>query len=179
MKYSEMTPAQKKAADKIRSAYPTDERVSAVNEKRMAAAGAIAILYVIVRIIYVGFRGELALPELVLLFLMVFVMWGIDLQNSVHELPKFFGKELDPAPSARAKRFLIYLASSAFLAGSWTAVDYFSGLIERENKLAGAAVDFGIGLVICLLLTAFCGERKVKGYNRYQQQLEAEENDLS
>ena len=179
MKYSEMTPMQQKTADKIRKACPTDERTSQVNEKRLAVAGVIAIFYVIVRIIYVGFHDELALPELVLLFLMVFAMWGVDLQNNVHELPRFFNRTLDPAPSARGKRFLIYLASSAFLAGTWTAADYLTGIVGWENKIIGFVIDFGIMLAVCFLLTAFSGERKVKAYNRYQAQLDAEENDLS
>lgn len=179
MKYSEMTPAQKKTADRIRKAYPTDERVSRVNEKRLAVAGVIAIFYVIVRIIYVGFHDGLAVPELVLLFLMVLAMWGVDLQNDVHELPRFFGKQLDPAPSARGKRFLIYLGASALLAGTWAAADYFTGLTGWDSRLAGTAIDFGITFAVCFLLTAFAGERKVRSYNRLMQQMQDEENDLS
>ena len=62
------TVKQQKLADKITQAYPVDERVSAVNDKGLAACGIIAIFYVIGRIIYVGIKGGLALPELVLLF---------------------------------------------------------------------------------------------------------------
>lgn len=66
--------------------------------------GMIAILYVIVRIIYVGFHGGLALPELVLLFLMGLAIRKVNRQHKVHKLPTVFGKVVDPSPKARGKR---------------------------------------------------------------------------
>ena len=78
---------RKKLAKKLRGAYETDERLDAVNTQGLAACGMIAILYVIVRIIYVGFHGGLALPELVLLFLMGLAIRKVNRQHKVHELP--------------------------------------------------------------------------------------------
>lgn len=180
MKYSEMTPSQQKTADKIRKAYPTDERISQVNEKRLAVAGVIAVFYVIVRIIYVGFKGGLAVPELVLLFLMVLAMWGVELQNNVHALPKHFGKELDPAPAARGRRIGFYALAAALLAGTWTAAAHFLNIAAwKAEGPAGFVCDLLISFAVIFLINLLLGEWKVRSYNRYQKQLEAEENDLT
>ncbi|MCR5306500.1 MAG: hypothetical protein K6E36_08390 [Oscillospiraceae bacterium] len=180
MKYSEMTPAQQKTADKLRKAASGDERVAQVSEKRLAIAGVIAVFYVVVRILYVGFRGELAVPELVLLFLMVLAMWGVDLQNGVHELPKHFGKELDPAPAARGRRIGFYALAAALLSASWTAADHFLNIFAWKAAGAyGFVTDALIGFAVFFLFNLLSGEWKVRRYNRYMQKLEAEENDLS
>lgn len=92
---------RKNLAKKLRGAYETDERLDAVNTQGLVACGMIAILYVIVRIIYVGVHGGLALPELVLLFLMGLAIWKVNRQHKVHKLPTVFGKVVDPSPKAR------------------------------------------------------------------------------
>ena len=165
--------------EKMTERYPVDERISQVSEKRLAVCGAIAMMYAAVRIIYVGFRGELAVPELVLLFLMVGAMALIDRKNDVYELPRFFGRPLDPKPSARGKRCGVYLLAAAGLAGSWAAADYFCNVFHWGTPETGILADFAVCTVIFFLIDFVWGEHKVKQYNKYQAKLEAEENDLS
>jgi len=178
MKYDEMNPAQKMTADRMKNAYPMDERTMQVNEKRLALCGVIAIFYVVVRVIYVGFHGELAVPELVLLFLMVAAMTLIDRKNDVHSLPQFMGRTLDPKPSARGKRIGQYLLGAMLLAASWTAMDYFGAFVGWNEPVKGALVDFGISTVIFFLFDLILGEYKVRKYNSYMAKMEAEENNL-
>ncbi|MBR5371613.1 MAG: hypothetical protein IK130_05295 [Oscillospiraceae bacterium] len=165
--------------EKLTQKYPVDERTAQVNEKRLAVCGVVAIFYVVVRIIYVGFHGELAVPEIVLLFLMLICMIGVDRQNEVHTLPQFMGKPLDPSPAARGKRIGIYLLTGLGLAGSWTAMDYFGSIVGWTDRTLGTIADFAIIGTVCFVLNFIVEERKVKSYNRYMAKLEAEENDLS
>ena len=68
---------RKNLAKKLRGAYETDERMDAVNTQGLAACGMIAILYVMVRIIYVGVHGGLALPDLLRLLLQLLSLFSI------------------------------------------------------------------------------------------------------
>ena len=165
--------------EKITKRYPVDERISQVNEKRLAVCGVIAIFYVIIRLIYVGFQGELALPELILLFLMAGAMAMVDRKNNIHELPRFLGRPLDPAPSARGKRIGMYLLAAAGLAASWAAMDYICGVVRWDAPIKGVLADTGICVVVFFLFNLIIGESKVRKYNCYMKQAEEEENDLS
>ena len=117
---------RKKPAKKLRGAYETDERMGAVNTQGLAACGMIAILYVIVRIIYVGFHGGLALPELVLLFLMGIAIRKVNRQHKVHKLPTVFGKVVDPSPKARGKLYTEWGGSGSDLV--------FDGPVRRYHR---------------------------------------------
>ena len=110
----------KTANEQMVDLYKTDERTAQVNEKGLAACGVAAIFYVTFRIIYVGFHGELAVPELVLLFIMAAMMSLVKKKNHLHELPVLFGKRLDPAPEAFPKRLLLYVLSALRLSVAWS-----------------------------------------------------------
>ena len=57
--------------EKYTQKYHADERESDVTKEGLAAAGGIAIVYCVARIIYLGLaKSKLAVAELVLLFLM-------------------------------------------------------------------------------------------------------------
>lgn len=179
MKYNEMTTAQKMTADRLTANYQLDERTMQVNEKRLAICGVIAIFYVAVRIVYVGFQGNLAVPELVLLFLMFAAGTLVDRRNEIHALPQFMGRTLDPKPAARPKRIGMYLLGALLLSASWTAMDYFGNLIGWSEPVQGVLADIAISTAVFFLIDLIFGEWKVSRYNRYLAKMEAEENDLS
>lgn len=179
MKYTELTGWKKHSAQKMTETYPTDERTQRINEKGLAACGAVAFLYIAGRIIYCGFKGDLAVPELVLLFVMVIVLAAVNRQNQLHELPLVLGKRLDPSPRAKGKRIGLYALNSLIYAASWTAADALIGITGWEPFALGLIADFTIGFATWFFVDFFFYERKIKRYNSYMAQLEAEENDLS
>lgn len=170
---------RKNLAKKLRGAYETDERLDAVNTQGLAACGMLAILYVIVRIIYVGVHGGLALPELVLLFLMGLAIWKVNRQHKVHKLPTVFGKVVDPSPKARGKRLGLYTLNGAALALTWSLMDLFGDITGQGMCVRQFAIAFMMTLVISFLMDLVISERKIQKYNAYIVRLEAEENDLS
>ena len=173
------TERQQKMADKITAAYPVDERVSAVNDKGLAACGVIAIFYSIGRIVYVGFKGSLALPELILLLVMVAAMTMVERQNHVYNCPKTIigGKPLDTGMTkkARKSRMLYYLGDSVVFAVIMSVITFFGD--KNSRNIVSMAVEFGVCLVICFLLDYFLEERKVRKYNEYMNSLCGEEDD--
>lgn len=141
--------------------------------------GMIAILYVIVRIIYVGFHGGLALPELVLLFLMGLAIRKVNRQHKVHKLPAVFGKVVDPSPKARGKRLGLYALNGAALALICSLMELFGDITGQGMCVRQFAIAFMMTLVISFLMDLVISERKIQKYNAYIARLEAEENDLS
>ena len=175
---SNFTPKQQKLADKITQAYPTDEREQAVNDKSLAACGVIAIFYVIVRIIYVGIKGGLALPELVLLFLMVFAMTVVKRKNNFYEPPKsmFLALSLDTSSTRKAKttRILNYLGDSVIFGVVMVAFEFF---LDHERDISNLVTGFIIAVVISFIIDIIYGEIKVKKYNAYMKTLDDEEDE--
>ena len=179
MKKSELTGWKKETAEKLTAAYPGDERTARANEKGLAACGAVAFLYIVARLIYVGFHGELALPELVLLFIMFLVLGLVNRQNSVYELPRVLGKQLDPAPAAKGKRFMFYALNALLYSGSFAVADLIVDINHLKPMAFQIATDFAIGFATWFIVDVLYYEHKVKRYNGYMAKLEAEENDLS
>ena len=175
---SNFTPKQQKLADKITQAYPTDEREQAVNDKSLAACGVVAIFYVIVRIIYVGIKGGLALPELVLLFLMVFAMTVVKRKNNFYEPPKsmFLALSLDTSSTRKAKttRILNYLGDSVIFGVVMVAFEFF---LDHERDISNLVTGFIIAVVISFIIDIIYGEIKVKKYNAYMKTLDDEEDE--
>lgn len=172
---------QKKAADKIASAYQTDERISRVNETGLAACGVVAIIYVVARIIYIGFKGEIALAELVLLALMGIALGITNSKNKVYTIPTFFGKQLDISQNSHGliNRMKWYLAEAAFFATTWSALDIFLEVTEfTKSVVMDTVINFGITLIVVFVLDLIIYEPKVKKYNNYLSQLEEDENNL-
>ena len=171
------TQKQQKLADKITQAYP-DEREQAVNDKGLAACGVVAIFYVIVRIIYVGIKGGLALPELVLLFLMVLAMTVVKRKNNVYELPKstLLGLPLDTSSTRKARitRILNYLGDSVIFGVVMGAFEFFLG---HERNISDLVTGFIIAVVISFIIDIIYGEIKVKKYNAYMKTLDDEEDE--
>ena len=151
---------RKNLAKKLRGAYETDERLDAVNTQGLAACGMIAILYVTVRIIYVG----LAIRK-------------VNRQHKVHKLPTVFGKVVDPSPKARGKRLGLYTLNGAALALTWSLMDLFGDITGQGMCVRQFAIDFMMMLVISFLMDLVISERKIQKYNAYIARLEAEEND--
>ncbi len=179
MKNTEMTGWKQRTAQRLSETYPTDERTQRVNEKGLAACGAVAYLYVAARIIYVGIRGSIAVPELVLLFLMMLVLFGVNRQNDVHELPLVLWRRLDPAPAAKGGRIARYALNALVYAGLFAIADLIFGINPVEQTAVQIAMDFAIGLAVWFLVDLIYYEHKIKQYNSYIAGLEAEENDLS
>ena len=173
------TVKQQKLADKITQAYPVDERVSAVNDKGLAACGIIAIFYVIGRIIYVGIKGDLALPELILLFVMVAAITFVNGKNHVYNIPTTILSrrplDTEPTKKAKKKRLLYYLGDSAIFA---TAMSAFTFIFEKDSRhFTEIITEFVICFIISYVFDYFLEERKVKKYNEYMKTLDDEEND--
>ncbi len=179
MKQTELTAAQQHLSDKITAAYPTDERTSRAAEKGLAACGICALIYVVTRFIYCGFHGRLPLPEIVLLVLMSICISAANRAYRVIELPRYFGRTVDPAPSARPKRILLYALTGLMLGASWTMVDFFGHVTDWGSAPQRIAADIGITSVVCAVCETVIGEIKVHRYNSEAARLEAEENDLS
>lgn len=171
---------RKDLAEKMKKAYPyADERTSMVSEKGFAACGVIAIFYVLIRIIYVGINGDLALPELVLLFIMVFAINRVNHQNKVFPLPNIMGKALDPAPSARGKRLALYALNALPLAISWTVIDMLTDVTGQSGGFRQLIIDFISMFTVAFVFDSIVYEKSVRKYNAHLAELEAEENDLS
>lgn len=173
---------RKDLAQKMKTAYPhADERTSMVSEKGLAACGVIAIFYVFIRITYVGFHGDLAVPELVLLFVMLFAINRVNHQNKVYPIPTIFGKSLDPSPGAKGKRIALYALNALPLALSWALLDMFlfTDIMERSNGISQFIIDFTGMFIVAFIADTILNENSIKKYNKYYALLEAEENDLS
>ncbi len=179
MKNIEKNNWQVQTADKLTAAYPIDERISDANNKGLAACGVAAIFYVAVRIVYVGMHGSLALPEIVLLFIMVALLGIMKWQSGVVELPLIFGRRLDPEPAARPKRILLYVLNSAVFAACCTAVETIGGLIEHSSLIGGIVQDFVCSIIVFFVIDLLRYEHTIKKYNAQLAALEADENDLS
>ena len=154
----------KTSAEQMVERYKADERTAQVNEKGLAACGVAAIFYVTFRIIYVGFRGGLAVPELVLLFVMAAMMSLVKKKNNLQELPVLFGRRLDPAPEAFPKRLLLYVLSALRLSVAWTLLDVAvrgcGDVLAAEphhDRVICAADD------TCRLIDIRCGDRICRG----------------
>jgi hypothetical protein len=178
MKTTEMNAHQKQIAEKLKKRYPTDERVSAVNEKALAACGCAAILYTIGRLVYCGFRGEFALPEFILLMVMAALLLTIKDKNGVYELPTVLGKRLSPERSARPGRVGLYALQSALMAGMISAISILSRK-EAESPLKSALLFFPIGFAVVFLFEFLWNERRVRLYQAQNAVMEEDENDLS
>lgn len=173
---------RKNLIQKMKTAYPhADERTSMVSEKGLAACGVIAIFYVMIRIVYVGFKGGLAVPELVLLFVMLFAINIVNHQNKVYPIPTIFGKSLDPSPEAKGKRIALYALNALPLALSWALLDMFlfTDITEQSNSISQFIIDFSAMFVVAFIVDTILNENSIRKYNNYSAQLEAEENDLS
>lgn len=169
--------------EKYTQKYHADERESDVTKEGLAAAGGIAIVYCVARIIYLGLaKSKLAVAELVLLFLMVIVVTVIEHKNKVYTVPTYFGRRLNTGTDKKAKmsRILMYLGDACAFAATYTACDIIFEFSNRLTKsvVLDAAIDFGIMLVIAFAFDFILGESKVKKYNAYLKQLEEEENNL-
>ncbi len=143
-----------------------DERAAAANTAGLALCGCAAICYVAVRIIWVGFHGKLAIPELVLLFVMVGLLALANMKSGVAKLPRVFGKELSAAPQDRLKRIGMYALESAVISVAWTILDSLT-----EKLFGNFIVDFLVCFVICFVIALLIGEFQVK---RYLKQLTRE-----
>lgn len=166
----------KTANEQMVDLYKTDERTAQVNEKGLAACGVAAIFYVTFRIIYVGFHGELAVPELVLLFIMAAMMSLVKKKNHLHELPVLFGKRLDPAPEAFPKRLLLYVLSALRLSVTWTLLDVFANITGLDSAPLTVVMDLTLGTLIFALFDMLINEKQIRAYRREQAKLDAEEN---
>lgn len=169
--------------EKYTQKYHADERESDVTKEGLAAGGAIAIVYCVVRIIYLGLaKSRLAIAELILLFLIVIVITVIEHQNKMYTIPTYFGRKLNTSTDKKAKmsRILMYLGDACAFAATYTACDIIFDFTNKLTKsvVLDAAIDFGITLVIAFALDYILGEHKVKKYNAYLKQLEEEENNL-
>ena len=170
----------KDLAEKMRAAYPNvDERTSVVSRDGMAACGVISIFYVFITIIYVGFNGGLALPELVLLFVMLFAINRVNYRNRVFPLPSIYGKAVDPAPAAKGKRIGLYALNSLPLAVSWALYDTITNITGQSNVPLQIITDFSLMFIVAFIIDTILNEAKVKKYNNNLNMLEKEENDLS
>lgn len=171
---------RKDLAGKMKKAYPyADERTSMVSEKGLAACGVIAIFYVFIRIMYVGFHGGLALPELVLLFIMVFAIKRVNHQNKVFPLPTVMGKALDPAPNAKGKRIALYALKALPLAVSWTVIDMLTDVTGQSGGLRQLMTDFISMFIVAFVFDTIINEISIKKYNAHSAELDDMENDLS
>lgn len=166
----------KTANEQMVDLYKTDERTAQVNEKGLAACGVAAIFYVTIRIIYVGFHGELAVPELVLLFVMVAMMSLVKRKNHLHELPVLFGKRLDPSPEAFPKRLLLYVLSALRLSVAWTLMDVFANITGLDSVPLTVGLDLTLGTLIFALFDMLINEKQIRAYRSEQAKLDAEEN---
>ncbi len=179
-----MENAKKEALrEKYTEKYHADERESNVTKEGLAAGGAIAIAYCVVRIIYLGLaKGRFALAELILLLLIVFVTTAIQHQNKVYDIPTYFGRRLNTGTDRKAKmsRILMYMGDAAAFAAVYLAADLIFNFTTNltSSAVLDGIIDFFIGFVIMFLLDMLLGESKVKKYNAYQKQLEEEENNL-
>ena len=170
---------QQKIAEKIVETYPVDERVSAVNNKGLAACGVIAILYCIGRIIYVGFaKDNLALPEFVLLIVMVVAITFVERRNHVYNFPKTMsGREIntEPTKKGKKKRILYYFEDSAVFAAAMTAATY---IFEKDSReFSTLAAEFATCIIILFLLDFILTENQVKGYNKYLKSLDEDDEE--
>ena len=171
------TEYKEKLAERLRKQYPMeDERTAAVNSQGLAAAGSIAILYAVGRMIYFGFRGELALPELILLFVMVIVIVAVQRQHGIFNLPRMFGKVLDPAVIGKKQRLKYYAGEAAIYAGSYSLLDYLTGITGWSRTVGGLLADFAIGFTVWLLGTYLINELRIRRYQQTAAALDAEEN---
>ena len=171
---------RKDLADKMKTKYPNvDERTSMVSEKGFAACGVIALFYVFIRLIYVGIHGELALPELVLLFIMVFAINRVNHQNKVFPLPTIMGKSLDPAPHAKGKRIALYALNALPLAVSWTVIDMLTDVTGQSGGFRQMITDFISMFIVAFIFDTIVYEKSVKKYNAHSAELDSMENDLS
>lgn len=171
---------RKDLADKLKTAYPyADERTSLVSEKGLAACGIIAIFYVFARIVYVGFHGGLALPELVLLFIMVFAIKRVNYKNKVFPLPTVMGKALDPAPSTKGKRIALYALNALPLAVSWTVIDMLTDVTGQSGGIKQLITDFLSMFIVAFIFDTIVNEIRIKKYNAHSAELDKLENDLS
>lgn len=166
----------KTANEQMVDLYKTDERTAQVNEQGLAACGVAAIFYVTIRIIYVGFHGELAVPELVLLFVMVAMMSLVKRKNHLHELPVLFGKRLDPSPEAFPKRLLLYVLSALRLSVAWTLMDVFANITGLDSAPLTVVMDLTLGTLIFALFDMLINEKQIRAYRSEQAKLDAEEN---
>lgn len=168
----------KTSAEQMVESYKADERTAQVNEKGLAACGVAAIFYVTFRIIYVGFRGGLAVPELVLLFVMAAMMSLVKKKNNLQELPVLFGRRLDPAPEAFPKRLLLYVLSALRLSVAWTLLDVFGKVTGLDSMPLTVVMDLTLGTLIFALIDMLINEKQIRAYRREQARLDAEENRL-
>ena len=164
-------------AEKMKNQLPpTDERTESVNMRGLAAAGCVAILYAVGRVLYVGFHGELALPELILLFIMVIVMVAAQRQSGIYNLPRLFGTLLDPAVVSRKKRICFYAAESLLYAGSYTLLDRLAGITSWNRTVGGLAADFAIGFTVWVIGTYLINEYQIRKYVQVKAKMDAEES---
>lgn len=166
---------QQKTANKLTNAYVTDERLANVNNKGLAAAGVIAIIYCIGMIIYKGMTDQNLLPELILLLLMGVAVYFVELKNHVYDVPKALGRELntDKTRSARLQRIAYYLADSLIFALAMEVISF----LDEKPSFIDMAKDFGAFFIVAFILHFIWSELMVIRYNKYIGSLESEDDE--
>lgn len=124
-------------------------------------------------------NGDLAVPELILFFIMMFAISRVNHQNKVYPIPTVFGKSLDPSPTAKGRRIALYALNALPMALSWTLIDMFTDVTGQTGGVTQAAVDFVSMFIVAFIVDTILNENRINKYNKYSAQLEAEENDLS
>ncbi|MCQ2433674.1 MAG: hypothetical protein MJ062_00360 [Oscillospiraceae bacterium] len=148
-----------------------DERVGLVATNGLALCGAAAFIYVVVRIIWCGIHGALAVPELVLLGIMALCIYLNNRANNVANLPRIFGIQLSAAPQDRMKRFGLYAAEAFAFSLVCGLLDYLASH-DFSDTWKAALISF----VVVFLLNIVMNELAVKRYLAQLTRLNAEEN---
>lgn len=172
---------RQQVTEKITDEYQTDERLSRINEKTLAWCGICAIFYVVIRIIYVGFKGKLAVEELALLGVMSLCIVFSECANRVCTVPTVLGMRLntEKTKKARLQRMLLYAADSAALAVFISILTLVFDVKELSiNAIKGCLGELLVSFVVFFIITYIWTELKVRRYNKHIKVMEEDENNL-
>lgn len=171
------TERQQKTADKITSAFPTDERITQASNNSLAVMGVVGILAVIISLVYRIVTDQNPVPELLTVGAMFIAMTISSRRNHVYDIPKsFFGKELDTSMTkeGKRKRMKHYLADSLVFVVVFTLISFVA---ESKFVMPDALISAAIGFAVCLVMDLLLEEGQVKRYNKYLDSLESDDEE--
>lgn len=160
--------------------YVEDERIKTINQKGLAACGAVAIFYSLGKILYMGFaKNKLALPELILFLIFSAIIWFNNIKNNNYDFSEY-GKKYDTSLTGEGKRSRLkkYAVHNLMFAVTFTAADliFLGDVFSKSIWLEGALTFIGL-YIIGFTVDYLVNENKVKKYNKFMDSLEEQEQE--
>lgn len=161
-------------AKQVIASHQADERLSIINDKALAGAAIIAIVFDVAMMIYFIIRKEVfaAIPFIIQMVAMGTFVSYYKMKKKDYQIPvTLTGRAISTAMDKRGKlhRIGYYMAESAMFVAVFIALDYF--LSERES-VKQYVITASVLFVILFLFNYFAVERRVKKYNKYLDGIE-------